>query len=100
MEIDQLLADATRLKILALLASCDWADFSFVRDTAGLSKSALSKQIAKLEEHEYVEVHKGYAGKFPRTALRLTGTGRAAIENHLAALQQIVDQSRRHRPSQ
>ncbi|MEE2037630.1 transcriptional regulator [Nocardiopsis sp. CT-R113] len=96
MEFDPLLADPTRLKILALLASCDWAEFSFVRDTAGLSKSALSKQVAKLETHEYVEVHKGYVGKFPRTSLRLTGTGRAAIENHLAALQQIVDQSRRH----
>ncbi|QBI52075.1 winged helix-turn-helix domain-containing protein [Streptomonospora litoralis] len=100
MEFDPLLADPTRLKILALLASCDWADFSFVCDAAGLSKSALSKQITKLEAHEYVQVHKGYAGKFPRTSLRLTDTGRTAIDDHLAALQQIVIQSRQHRPPQ
>lgn len=100
MEFDPLLTDPTRLRILALLASCDWADFSFVRETAGLSKSALSKQLAKLEAHEYVLVRKGYAGKFPRTSMQLTDTGRAAIENHLAALQAIVDQSHRHRPSQ
>ena len=99
MEIDPLLADATRLKILALLASSDWADFSFVREGAGLSKSALSKQIGKLETHQYVEVHKGYVGKYPRTSLRLTDTGRTAIENHLAALRRIVDQSHRDRPS-
>ncbi|MFC4565776.1 winged helix-turn-helix domain-containing protein [Nocardiopsis mangrovi] len=98
MEFDPLLADPTRLKILALLASCDWAEFSFVRETAGLSKSALSKQVSKLEEHEYVQVHKGYVGKFPRTSLRLTDTGRSAIQNHLAALQQIVDQSSRRSP--
>lgn len=100
MEFDPLLADPTRLKILALLASCDWADFSFVREAGGLSKSALSKQIAKLETHQYVQVHKGYVGKYPRTSLQLTETGRAAIENHLAALQQIVDQSHRHKPPQ
>ncbi|MBR8744768.1 transcriptional regulator [Nocardiopsis sp. MG754419] len=94
MEFDPLLADSTRLKIVALLASCDWAEFSFVRESAGLSKSALSKQIAKLEANEYVQVHKGYVGKFPRTSLKLTDTGRTAIEDHLAALQRIVDQSR------
>lgn len=98
MEFDPLLADPTRLKILALLASCDWADFSLVRETANLSKSALSKQVAKLETHDYVLVHKGYAGKYPRTSLQLTETGRAAIENHLAALQQIVDRSHWNRP--
>jgi DNA-binding MarR family transcriptional regulator len=90
-QIDPLLADPTRLKILAVLAACDWADFSFVCDTTGVTKSALSKQITKLETRAYVEVSKGYLGKYPRTALRLTDTGRRAIEDHLAALQRIID---------
>ncbi len=34
--IDPLLANPTRLKVVAVLASCDWAEFSFVCDPAGL----------------------------------------------------------------
>ncbi|MBV9846510.1 MAG: transcriptional regulator [Kutzneria sp.] len=94
--IDPLLTDATRLRILAVLASCDWAEFSFVCQATGVTKSALSKQISKLEAHSYVQVWKGYRGKFPRMALRLTERGRRAIEDHLAALQVIVSQARRH----
>ena len=41
--------------IVALLASADWVrHFAFVRDRLGLSDSALSKQLATLEEAGYV----------------------------------------------
>ncbi|MDP8931894.1 MAG: transcriptional regulator [Actinomycetota bacterium] len=92
LHIDPLLAHPTRLKVLAVLASCDWADFSFVCDAAGLTKSALSKQVAKLEAHSYVEVRKGYVGRYLRTTLRLTETGRRAIQEHLSALEDMVNQ--------
>ena len=40
----------TRLSLVALLAATEWADFKFLRDSAGLSDSALSKQLTTLED--------------------------------------------------
>jgi DNA-binding MarR family transcriptional regulator len=87
---DELIHAPTRLSIVALLAAADWADFKFIRDTLGLSDSALSKQLSALEEAGYVEVRKGYAGKRPRTSVKLSRHGRDAFTRHVAALQQIV----------
>ena len=63
---------------------------AFVRDALELTAPALSKQVAALEEAEYVAVEKGYVGKRPRTWLALTPTGRTAMTRHLEALRAIA----------
>jgi len=93
--LDPLLVDPTRLSVVALLAAAEWAEFPFVRDTVGLSDSALSKQAATLERAGHVEIEKGYIGKRPRTWLRLSEAGRAALAGHVAALQRIADDAAR-----
>ncbi|GHJ41006.1 transcriptional regulator [Streptomyces sp. TS71-3] len=93
-DFDPVLLDPTRLSIVSLLAGVEWAEFSWVRESVGLSPSALSKQVTTLGNHGYVEVDKGYVGKRPRTWLNLSAQGREALESHVAALQRIVDDSR------
>ncbi|MFJ8675781.1 winged helix-turn-helix domain-containing protein [Streptomyces sp. NPDC093589] len=92
--IDPLLVDPTRLSILSLLSTARWAEFAFVRDTVGLSDSALSKQVTKLSDCHYVEVRRGYVGKRGRTWINLAPAGREALESHIAALQEIITQAR------
>ena len=87
---DELIHAPTRLSIVSLLAATEWADFKFIRDSVSLSDSALSKQLTTLEEAGYVEIRKGFVGKRPRTSARLNSVGRAAFEQHVAALQEIV----------
>jgi DNA-binding transcriptional ArsR family regulator len=87
---DELIHAPTRLSIVSLLAATEWADFKFIRDSVGLSDSALSKQLTTLEDAGYVEIRKGFVGKRPRTSARLNSVGRAAFERHVAALQEIV----------
>jgi DNA-binding transcriptional ArsR family regulator len=89
-KFDELIHAPTRLSIVSLLAATEWADFKFIRDSVGLSDSALSKQLTTLEEAGYVEIRKGFVGKRPRTSARLNSVGRAAFERHVAALQEIV----------
>jgi DNA-binding transcriptional ArsR family regulator len=91
-KLDPLLLDPTRLAIVALLASTQWAEFAFVRDSVELSDSALSKRISQLSDTGHVEVRKGYVGKRPRTWLNLSPAGRAALSAHIAMLQQIATQ--------
>lgn len=87
---DELIHAPTRLSLVSLLAATEWASFQFLRDSAGLSDSALSKQLTTLEDAGYVEIRKGFVGKRPRTSARLTIVGRAAFEQHVAALEEIV----------
>lgn len=87
---DELIHAPTRLSIVALLAATESADFKFIRDSVGLTDSALSKQLTTLDEAGYIEVRKSFVGKRPRTSARLTTIGRAAFLQHVAALQEIV----------
>jgi DNA-binding transcriptional ArsR family regulator len=90
---DELIHAPTRLAIVSLLAASEWADFKFIRDAVGLSDSALSKQLATLEQAGYVELHRGFVGKRPRTSARLTPAGSNAFESHVRALQEMVARS-------
>ena len=87
---DELIHAPTRLSLVAFLAATGWADFSVLRDSLGLSDSALSKQLATLEDADYIEIRKAFAGKRPRTSARLTPAGRTAFDRHVLALQEIV----------
>lgn len=89
---DELIHAPTRLAIVSLLAAAQEADFRFIRDSVGLSDSALSKQLTTLEEAGYVQIRKGFVGKRSRTSARLTNSG-GAFEQHVAALQEIVSRS-------
>jgi DNA-binding MarR family transcriptional regulator len=88
--LDDLLAHAVRLSVVAALSGAERAEFGFVRDTVEVSDSVLSKQVAALEAAGYVDVEKGKVGRRPRTWLKLTPTGEAAFARHVAALHAIT----------
>jgi DNA-binding MarR family transcriptional regulator len=87
---DELIHPSTRLSVVALLASADWMEFSFVRDRLELSDSALSKQFASLEDAGYVVIERPVTNRRRRVRVRLTDTGRQAFNGHVAALRQVV----------
>ncbi|BFU44594.1 winged helix-turn-helix domain-containing protein [Krasilnikovia sp. MM14-A1004] len=93
--LDPVLSATTRLSIVAVLAAAEEVDFATVRDAVELSDSALSKQASALEAAGYVAVRKGYVGKRPRTWLRLTPEGRAALRKYVATLNSIVAEADR-----
>ena len=87
---DELIHPATRLSVVALLAAADWAEFSFIRDQLGLSDSALSKQLATLEEAGYITIERPVSERRRRVRARLTRLGRERYAGHVAALQAII----------
>lgn len=88
-ELAPLLTSPVRLSVVAALAPLDKAEFSFVRDLVEVSDSALSKQVAALEEAGWVAVQKGRVERRPRTWLTLTPEGRTVYRRHLNALRAI-----------
>lgn len=89
-DLAPLLNAPIRLSVVAALAPVDKADFGFVRDLVEVTDSALSKQVATLEEAGLLAVKKGRVGRRVRTWLSLTADGRAVYQKHLAALRAIA----------
>jgi DNA-binding MarR family transcriptional regulator len=89
-QFDELIHPSTRLTLVATLAAADWAEFAFLKDRLALSDSALSKQLATLEEAGYVATERRLSGSRRKVRARLTATGREAFNGHIAALQAIV----------
>ena len=83
----------TRLQICAYLSGCDQADYTAVQQYCGLSKPTLSKSLTLLDERRYVEIRKVQSGRYAKTTLRLTDTGRDALAQHLNALRDIATQA-------
>lgn len=87
---DELIHPSTRLSVVATLAAADWADFAFLKERLALSDSALSKQLATLQEVGYVATERRLVGQRHRVYARLTAKGRTAFHGHIAALRAIV----------
>jgi DNA-binding MarR family transcriptional regulator len=87
---DELIHPSTRLALVALLAPADWVEFTFLRDELGLSDSALSKQLATLEDAGYVAIERPVRAGRRRVQARLTATGRAAFEGQVAARRELL----------
>ena len=93
-DIDRIIHEPVRLRILSILAGVDLADFKFLLSTLGLSRGNLSSHMDKLERAGYVEVRKGFNGRIPHTEYRITDGGRKALSDYWAALDQIRTSSR------
>lgn len=87
---DELIHPSTRLTLVATLAAADWAEFGYLKERFGLSDSALSKQLAILEDAGYVNTERRLDGSRHKLRARLTAAGRAAYHGHIAALNAIV----------
>jgi len=90
--LDDTVHQRHRLGILTITAEAR-AEFGYLRDALGLTPGNLSRHLTVLEEAGLVQVEKGYEGRRPRTWVRITATGRAALAAELAALTELV---RRH----
>jgi DNA-binding MarR family transcriptional regulator len=89
-ELDEVVHQRTRLGILAVLAEADRAQFSFLKETLGLSDGNLSRHLMILEEAGLVRIDKGYEGKRPRTWASITASGKRAFRTEIAALKRLV----------
>jgi DNA-binding MarR family transcriptional regulator len=91
-DIDPTLHAPTRLKILICLSIVESADFTFLLHQTGLTRGNLSPNLRKLEEVNYISIKKEFVDRVPRTLIRLTDEGRAALQNYKEMMQNILDE--------
>ena len=88
--IDDTVHQRHRLGILTITAEAKRAEFGYLREALGLTAGNLSRHLSVLEDAGMVTVEKGYSGRRPRTWVRITGHGRAALAAELATLTELV----------
>jgi DNA-binding MarR family transcriptional regulator len=88
--LDDAVHQRTRLGILTVLCEGGTADFTYLRDTLGLTDGNLSRNLSKLQDAGYVRIDKVIEGRRSRTWLSVTRAGRAALRAEIAALQEII----------
>jgi DNA-binding MarR family transcriptional regulator len=78
---------------MALLASLDTAEFTYIREKIGATDGNLSIHLKKLEEAEYIAVTKTFVDRKPVTMYTLNKKGRKAFELYVERLEQLLKQS-------
>lgn len=91
LEIDRIIHEPARLRILAQLYVVDSADFIFLMTQLGMTWGNLSSHMTKLEDAEYIEVQKEFLNKKPRTILKLTQKGRKAFVEYRKTIDQVFN---------
>ena len=92
-DIDRIVHEPIRLRIMSILSGIDKADFNFMISTLGLSKGNLSSHIDKLEQAGYVSVEKSFKGKVTCTEYSLTKAGKKALATYWTTLEQIREEA-------
>jgi DNA-binding MarR family transcriptional regulator len=88
-DLDPVIHQPTRLRVMMLLLGVREADFTFILNTLGLTNGNLSIHMRKMEETGYVEMTKSFQGRMPNTTYRLTDLGRRQLAAYWQALDAI-----------
>ena len=95
-ELDPVIHVPARLRIVVTLATLPEGDslsFSRLQHLLHLTAGNLVTHLRKLQEAGYVANVKSRLDGTGRTAVNLTHSGRAALEQYTAALRQLVDEA-------
>lgn len=79
---------------MSVLLVNDWVDFSTMKETLSVTDGNLASHIKALEAEKYIEVKKQFLDKKPNTSYRATIEGRKAFDEHLSALEKLINVGR------
>ena len=84
--LDPLLHNELRLKIMVALDALDDADFVYLKRLSKATSGNLSVQITKLEEAGYIKVARSGEGRRSHTVCRITPGGISALKQYQKTL--------------
>ena len=91
---DEIIHQPVRLRIMAALTvlspNDEGLDFARLKSLTGATDGNLGAHIDHLARANYVEVSKAFAGRRPRTTVKVSPAGRAAFAAHVAFLKSVI----------
>jgi DNA-binding transcriptional ArsR family regulator len=89
MEIDKIIHEPARLRIMMILAGLEEADFTFLVTTLDLTRGNLNRHMEKLESAGYLKVKRSFKGKVRNTSYQITQKGSNALAQYWEDLDAI-----------
>lgn len=75
---------------MSILMVNESADFSTLKELLGVTDGNLASHTKALELENYIAIEKKFIGKKPNTSYRVTKDGRKAFQDHIAALEKLI----------
>lgn len=93
--LTRVIHEKARLGIItSLLGNRRGLSFNELKKLCDLSDGNLSRHMQVLEQYGFVEVHKGFEGRKPRTDYKLTAFGEQEFMRYLADLERVIADAR------
>lgn len=89
-DLNPILHQPIRTKIMAYLVTARKADFTTLKKALALTDGHMSTHMKLLVEENYVEVEKAFVENKPKTTYRLTAAGKKAFSEYVASLKKIL----------
>lgn len=93
-ELDETVHQRVRLGVLAVLVEADRANFTYLRETLGVTDGNLSAHLNVLVNAGLVQLDKRFVEGRPRTWVRATPKGRVTFRAEVDALDRLVTRYR------
>lgn len=88
--LDDIIHSRIRLAVMAILASIDDAEFTYLRDKVGATDGNLSTHLSRLSAAGYVETERQLIDGRPASRYRLTPAGRAAFAAYIKRIEDLL----------
>lgn len=82
-----------RLGIMSVLMVNESADFNTLKELLGVTDGNLASHSKALEAEHYIQIEKQFIGKKPNTRYVATQEGRKAFQQHIEALEKLIQKS-------
>lgn len=80
-----------RLGIMSVLAVNDMLDFNSLKEYLDVTDGNLASHIKALEKEKFIGVEKSFIDRKPNTKYFMTKEGHKAFNDHLKALEKIIE---------
>ncbi len=93
-KLNETIHQPVRLRIMAALVtlgSDEEVDFTYLRDLLEVTDGNLGAHLRKLEEAGYIDLNKLFVERKPRTFVSATKKGRKVFDEHVEALESILN---------
>ena len=89
-KLDKAFNNKIRLGIMSALAVNDFLDFKALKNLLEVTDGNLASHSSALEKLDYIQIEKSFIAKKPNTRYIITHSGKAAFNQHLTGLAEIL----------
>ncbi len=94
-KLDKAFENRVRLQIMSVLMVNESYDFTSLRDLLDITDGNLASNLKALEKEGYITIHKSFVGRKPNTTYQASDKGKTAFQEHLDALEQLIQQQKK-----